>query len=114
MREGSVILANIPQEDGSFKRRPAIVLREMPRFHDLLVCGVSSQLHQEIEGFDEIISPSDADYAASSLAAVSVIRLGYLFLVPKKDVEGTIGSISQKRYKRLLRNLTNYLLKKTK
>jgi len=27
MREGSVILANIPQEDGSFKKRPAIVLR---------------------------------------------------------------------------------------
>ena len=55
MKEGDVILTPIPQADGSVKNRPAVVLREMPRYHDLLVCGVSTQLHQRVEGFDEIV-----------------------------------------------------------
>lgn len=54
MKEGDVILTPIPQADGTIKNRPAIVLREMPRYLDLLVCGVSTQLHQRIDGFDEV------------------------------------------------------------
>ena len=75
MKEGDIILTPIPQADGSVKNRPAIVLREMPRYHDLLVCGVSTQLHQRVEGFDEIISPGDPDFADSGLLSESLIRI---------------------------------------
>lgn len=67
MQEGSVVIAVIQQADGQLKKRPAVVLRELPGYHDLLICGVSSQLHQALKGFDEIISRSDADFAASGL-----------------------------------------------
>jgi hypothetical protein len=55
MTEGDVVLTPLPQADGLVKNRPAVVLRAMPPQGDLLVCGVSTQLHHETPGFDEVI-----------------------------------------------------------
>jgi mRNA interferase MazF len=110
MKEGDVILARIPQADGSIKNRPAIILREMPRYRDLLVCGVSTQIHQRVDGFDELISPGDADFASSGLVAASLIRLGFLAVQPRNSVPGVIGSISATRHRRLLKRLSEYLI----
>jgi len=74
MHEGDVVLTPVPQADGTMKDRPAIVLREMPVYRDLLVCGVSRQIHQRVPGFDEVISPGDADFVASGLVSASVSR----------------------------------------
>jgi len=112
MKEGNVVLTPVPQADGTVKNRPAIVLREMPRFRDLLVCGVSTQLHQRVDGFDEIISPNDPDFATSGLLSESLIRLGFLAVLPRKSIPGTIGSISSDRHKRLLQTLSDYLVQK--
>ena len=48
MKEGDIVLALLPQTDGRGKYRPAVVLRRMPGFGDLLVCGVSTQLRQQV------------------------------------------------------------------
>jgi mRNA interferase MazF len=40
MKEGDVVLTPLVQANGAIKNRPAVVLREMPPFSDLLVCGV--------------------------------------------------------------------------
>ena len=110
MKEGDVILTPIPEADGSVKNRPAVVLREMPRYHDLLVCGVSTQIHQRVEGFDEIVSPGDPDFSSSGLLSESLIRLGFLAVLPRKSIAGSIGAISQERRKRLLTRLSDYLV----
>ena len=112
MNEGDVILTPIPQADGKAKNRPAIVLREMPGYGDLLVCGVSTQVKQYIKNFDEIISPSDDDFQPSGLLAESVVRLGFLAVLPIRKIAGSIGSISGERHKRLLASLSNYLIQK--
>jgi mRNA interferase MazF len=104
MKEGNVVIVAMPQADGSVKNRPTIILREMPPFQDMFVCGVSSQLRQEVKGFDEIISPTDSDFAASSLVGKSLIRLGFLTVVPQSQIVGVIGSISSTRHQRLLEN----------
>ena len=57
MQEADVVLTPIPQADGTTKNRPAILLRELPPYRDFLVCGVSTQLNQQVPGFDDIISP---------------------------------------------------------
>jgi mRNA interferase MazF len=108
MKEGDVIIVPMPQADGMVKNRPAI-LREMPPFRDALVCGVSTQLRQA-EDFDEIISPSDADFDASGFHAESLIRLGFLVVVPQAKIAGSIGSISSERRKRLLQRLSRCLV----
>lgn len=111
MKESDVVLTPIPQADGQMKYRPAIILREMPAYGDMLVCGVSTQLHQHIKGFDEIISPGDTDFATSGLVATSLIRLSFLSVLPRKNITGSIGSISQVRHQRLLKALSQYLTK---
>ena len=111
MKEGSIILTPIPQADGQLKNRPALYLRELPPFRDMLVCGISTQVHQAVEGFDKIIVKDDSDYALSGLVADSIIRLGFLAVIPRKNVIGSIGSISSKRHARLLKQLSKHLEK---
>ncbi len=110
MREGDVVLTPLPQADGQLKNRPAVVLRSMPPHSDLLVCGISTQLHQEVVGFDEIIKSGDVDFASSGLKAPSLIRLGFLAVLPVGNFIGSIGSISPDRHRRLLERLARHLL----
>ena len=110
MKEGDVVLVAMPQADGSMKNRPTVILREMPPFQDMLVCGVSTQLRQEVKDFDEIIAPTDTDFKTSNLIGKSLIRLGFLTVVPQSQIVGVIGSISSARHQRLLENLSNYLI----
>ncbi len=111
MKEGDVVLAPVPQADGAVKNRPAIILREMPPYRDLLVCGISTQVHQQVRGFDDIIAPTDADFAASGLRSSSLIRLGFLTVLPRKGIIGAIGAISTARHRKLLQTLSDYLTK---
>ena len=112
MNEGDVILTPLPQADGRIKNRPAVALRELPPYGDMLVCGVSTQVHQLVHGFDVQISRSDADFSASGLLADSVIRLGFLAVLPRQSILGSIGAISPERHRRLLHRLSTYLVEK--
>jgi len=111
MKEAEIVIAVFPQADSSLKRRPALILREMQPFRDFLICGISTQIRQKVEDFDEIISPVDEDFAASGLEAESLIRLGFLLVLPRNQIIGSIGFISEERHKRLLKNLSDYLIK---
>lgn len=113
MKEGSVVLTPLPQQDGRIKNRPAILLRFMPPFGDCLLCGVSTQLQQIVVGFDDSIDKGDPDFASSGLKAASVIRLGFLAVLPAKQLVGAIGEISTERHQRLLERLANYLCSST-
>jgi mRNA interferase MazF len=72
MKEADVALTPIPQADGTIKNRPVVLLRELPPYQDFLVCGISTQLHQEVVGFDDVISPDDSDFIASGLRGKSL------------------------------------------
>ncbi|MSR65012.1 MAG: transcriptional regulator [Verrucomicrobiae bacterium] len=109
MNEGDIALAPLPQVDGQIKNRPVVLLRRLPPFDDLLVCGVSTQLHHQVANFDEVLNPSDAEYAASGLKAASLIRLGFLAVLPEASLLGKIGSLSSERHRRLLSNLCRHL-----
>lgn len=106
MKEGDVILSPVPQADGKVKNRPAIILRKMPPYQDLLVCGVSTQLHQKVDDFDEVIFFSDTDFKLSELLSESLIRLSFLAVLPRKNIIGSIGAISTERHQRLLKTLS--------
>ena len=110
MKEADIVLTPIPQADGKIKNRPVILLRELPPYKDFLVCGVSTQLHQQVQGFDDIISPSDPDFTASGLHSQSLIRLGFLAVLPRNQIIGSIGAISSERHQRLLKTLSDYLV----
>jgi mRNA interferase MazF len=109
MKEGDVVLAALPQADQQAKTRPVVILRQMPFPGDFLVCGVSTQLRQQVAAFDELISPGDPDFKSSGLLTQSLIRLGFLVIVPRREMAGAIGSVSPERHRRLLHALSDYL-----
>jgi mRNA interferase MazF len=111
VKEGEIILTSIPQADGKIKYRPAIYLREMPPFRDVLVCGVSTKIHHLAADFDELITSQDNDFSASGLVSDSIIRLGFLAVLPRRKILGSIASISTERHQRLLHKLSDYLVK---
>lgn len=111
MKESEIVLTPILQANGQLKNRPALILRVMPPFQDFLVCGISTQLRQKVEDFGEIISQNADDFAESGLVADSLIRLGFLAVLPSAKIIGSIGSVSTGRHQKLLSNLSNYLIK---
>jgi mRNA interferase MazF len=56
-----------------------------------------------------VISVTDSDFPASGLLADSVIRLGFLAVLPRQKILGPIGKIAAERHARLLRNLSEHL-----
>ena len=109
MKEGDIILTPLQQVDGVTKNRPALLLRELPPFGDYLACGISTQLHQTVPGFDDTITKADPDFASSGVLADSVIRLGFLAVLPRQRILGAIGAITAGRRARLLRRLSKHL-----
>jgi mRNA interferase MazF len=110
MKPSNIILTVIAQGDGKVKKRPAVVLCQLPPFRDFLVCGLSTQLHQQAKNFDEIITSTDKDFAKSNLKTDSLIRLGFLGIVSRSEIVGVVGSISRERHQRLLKKLGQYFL----
>ena len=109
MKDGDVILAKLPQQDGTEKDRPTLCLCRVPPFHDLLVCGISTQLQQAAPELDELITLTESDFRTSGLKAPSLIRLGYLGVVPASTCKGRIGSISAARLNRLRARLSDFI-----
>jgi len=109
MNPGVLILARLQQSDGRIKNRPALVLTTMPPYNDLLICGISSKLRQEVKGFDEVISTNDADFGTSGLKVSSVVRLGMVTTIPGSAVIGTLGSLPFDRISRLRNHLADHI-----
>jgi mRNA interferase MazF len=111
IREGQIVLFRFPQTDQqSGKLRPALVVRKLPsKNEDWLICMISSQLSQEIPGFDEIISPDDPDFKDSSLKLPSLIRIGRLALVNVNILAGSIGHVADTRLTRIRQNLSKWI-----
>jgi len=96
---GQIVLFRFPRADLSeSKLRPALLLSEVPSpYEDWLICMISSQVHQRIDGFDELIEKDDEGFARSGLKVRSVIRIGRLAIVEGEMLEGRMGTINPER-----------------
>ena len=68
-----------------------------------------TQLHQSVDGFDEMVTQGDADFASSGLVRSALIRLAFLQAIPLRKIMGRIGFVSPERHHRLLANLSRHL-----
>jgi hypothetical protein len=59
-----------------------------------LVCGISTQIANTIEGLDIILKRESREFKSSGLFEDSVIRISYLSVIPENFHEGKIGRIS--------------------
>lgn len=109
MKEGDIVLVAMGQADNLNKRRPALILRRMPKFGDLLICGISSQMHQAIPHFDAILVQESPEFARTGLVTSSVVRLGFLNVIPMRKASGVLGDIGRHLHITLLERLCRYL-----
>jgi mRNA interferase MazF len=111
---GQVVVFRFPQTDlDEGKLRPALLLGKLPgEYDDWLICMISSQTHQYIAGFDELIQESEDDFGESGLKVPSVIRVGRLAVVAGAILLGAIGQVSNERLGRVKKHLSDWLSEK--
>ncbi len=109
MKPGDIVLTVIPQDDQQ-KRRPVLILKMLPKYNDLLVCAVSSQLHQHIAGFDLVLDEKHDAFPDSRLKTASLFRLSNLAVLSAKDIIGIIGHLKSDLHLKLVKTLAEYLL----
>jgi len=109
--EGQIVLFRFPQTDQQTgKLRPALIIRKLPgQYDDWLICVISSQLSQEIPGFDEIITSDDPDFSDSGLKLSSLVRIGRLAVVNKDILIGKIGQVDGLRLSRIRQKLSEWI-----
>lgn len=113
MKPGDIVLIRFPQADlQAGKLRPALVVAVAPGRHpDLLLALISSRTYQAVPMFDEIIDPSDSDYADSGLKARSVVRMARLTSVEASVINARLGRISPTRWQQIRKRLIDWLQK---
>ncbi len=111
LQEGQIILFEFPNTDQrGGKLRPALIIKSCPgQYNDWLICMISSQLHQQLPGIDEIVTNASSDFKQTGLKLSSVIRITRLAVVKECIIRGTIGSISSDRHKLICIRLSNWL-----
>ena len=111
---GQVVIFRFPQTDlEEGKLRPALLLGKLPgNYDDWLICMISSQAHQYIAGFDEMVQENDSDFGESGLKVTSVIRVGRLAVVSGEILLGAIGQVSSERLSRVKKHLSDWLSEK--
>ncbi len=97
------------------KPRVAICLREFSKggYNEFLVCGLSGQTDYYQPDLDVFVDPNDSKDLdlKKHITKKSVIRLGFLSRIRKKDIPENfvLGKINKDRHKRLLEKLAKYL-----
>ena len=111
---GQVVVFRFPQADlEEGKLRPALLLGKLPgNYDDWLICMISSQTRQYIEGFDELVQEDDNDFGESGLKVTSVIRVGRLAVVSGEILIGALGQVSSERLSRIKKHLSDWLAEK--
>ncbi|MCW3121905.1 MAG: hypothetical protein JWQ38_1397 [Flavipsychrobacter sp.] len=109
--EGKIIVTVFPQDEQK-KLRPALVLREFPKYGDVLVCGITSRLYQYEKDLDLLLDFTHPDFTKTGLKAPGVCRLNMLTMLSVENINGTIGKVSSDTHHGLLNVLADYLVKK--
>ena len=111
MNTGDVVLIPLAQVGGGpAKMRPALVLAPLPGpYQHVLICGISTQMHDLRPDWDELLDSGDPDFAGSGLHRASAIRLSYLYAANSREIAGAIGHIAQERLQRLRARLAGVL-----
>lgn len=111
MKPGDLVLLRFPQSNLQQGRlRPALVIAVAPGRHaDVLLALVTSRSYQAVAGFDEVVEPTDPDFALTRLKSRSVIRLARLATVEPAVIAARLGAISPDRLTRIRNRLVSWL-----
>lgn len=92
MKIGDIILIPFPfAEITKVKLRPALVISETKdKYHDLIVCAISSVVPDEIGEFELLIKPE----TLNKLKTNSIIKVDRIFTLKKENKIADLGFLS--------------------
>jgi mRNA interferase MazF len=110
--EGDIVLIRYPNTDGTRgKRRPAVLLKAVGNsFGGWIVCMVSTQLQQCIEGLEVVITSKESDVSATGLRADSLLRTSRLAVVSESIFELELGTLSPQRLREVKERLASWFV----
>ena len=92
--KGDVVVVPFPFSDlSSSKRRPALVLADLPG-GDIILCQITSQFARDISA----VSLTNADFISGVLQVDSNVRPNKLFTADKAIIAYKVGTISAGKY----------------
>ena len=111
IRTGQIVPFAFPDAGGTGgKLRPALVIQRTPGpYDDWLICMISSQLRQKVEGIDEVINLNDEAFPNTGLKLSSVIRATRLAVVASDLLQGSIGMLHGNRYNKIVSNIAAWI-----
>jgi mRNA interferase MazF len=110
MKAGEICLTSLPQADGREKIRPILIIVHLPGHNDWLVCGISSQINKQIEGWDLLLDKKSSFFNETGLKMDSIVRLSFLASLSSEKIMGKIGSIPDEMLHSVKHRLSRYLL----
>ena len=112
IKEGDIVLFRFPRTDlSNGKLRPAVLVKKIPNnFDDWLICMVSTQLHQKIEGLEVVVSSTDQEFMQTGFKKSSLIRTSRLAVVDENVFEGKLGDLPEPIFSKIKQKLSSWLL----
>jgi mRNA interferase MazF len=97
MTKGRVVLVPFPFDDlTAGKVRPAVCLTDpLGPYRHVVVAFISSQMPVSLTPTDVVLDPQRADFAATGLRVVSVLRLHRLVTLTTALIRRDLGKLSQ-------------------
>ncbi len=98
MSPGDIILINFPFTVPSVSKvRPAVIITITDdRFHDLVVCAISSIIPDSLTKREIPIRTTDNEFSQTGLRVDSVVKVDRIATLRRSDVITTIGHCSSK------------------
>jgi mRNA interferase MazF len=88
-----------------------LIIAVAPGHHpDLLLALITSQMHQAVPNFDEVIDTIDSNFSKTGLKVASLVRLGRLVSVEASVINARLGRISSNRLQGIQGRLAAWIL----
>ena len=71
---------------------------------------ISTRIHQQVAGVDEVVAETDPEFHAMGLRKLSVIRVTRLAVVAAEILHGSVGQLSPARLQSIRTRLSNWIL----
>lgn len=93
MKTGDIVLLHFPFAEVSHKKvRPAAVVCETKdKYKDLVVCAISSVVHEQLSENDILLQPN----TQNNLRATSILKVDRIVTAPKQDIIKKIGELGE-------------------
>jgi mRNA interferase MazF len=104
LKPGNIILIDFPFTDPTqSKVRPAVIITDTKdRYHDLIVCAISSVIPEKLLKRDILLSKTDPDYDKTGLRADSVIKIDRIATLKQTSVISKLGECSPALWEKIV------------